>query len=83
MDPYFEQLIEYVLEMLPDDQRLRVKAHLDSGCKVCNDEVRTLQDSFHLLTDSLPVSNLSPTLKSRLNDLINHDTPPPKFRDSL
>lgn len=74
MDLYFEQLVEFVLDMLPEDQRLQVRAHLDSGCEDCNQEVRKLQDTFHLLPGALPASNLNPTLKSKLNDAINAET---------
>lgn len=70
MDLYFGQLIEYVLGALPEDQRFQVKAHLDSGCKDCNEEVRMLQETFHLLPGALPAAMLSPTLKSKLNDAI-------------
>jgi hypothetical protein len=71
MDLYFEQLIEYVLEILSEDQRLQVKAHLDSGCKDCNHEVRNLEDTFQLLPVSLPLSVLNPALKTKLNNEID------------
>jgi hypothetical protein len=72
MDSYFEQLIEYVLENLPAQLSAQIKAHLDSGCKECNDEVEKLQDTFLLLSGGwFPKCVLDPTLKIKLNHAID------------
>jgi serine/threonine protein kinase/Flp pilus assembly protein TadD len=74
MDAYFDELIEYVLEELPEDRRLIIRAHLDSGCVECNAELRQLQEAFHLLPAALPSYELNPTLKNNLQDSINAES---------
>ncbi len=70
-DPFFELLIGYVLDEYPDEQRLKIKAHLESGCHSCRTELRTLQETIHRLPMGLPGYPLSGSVKMRIDRLID------------
>jgi TolB-like protein/Flp pilus assembly protein TadD len=74
MDAYYDQLIEYVLEELPEERRLLIRAHLDSGCFECNAEVRQLQETFHMLPGALPAYPLNPELKTYVQNAIQAES---------
>ncbi len=74
MDAYYDDLIEYVLEELPEDRYLQLRTHLDSGCVECNKEVRQLQEAFHFLPGALPAYKMKAELKTKLLDAINSES---------
>ena len=74
MDAYYDDLIEYVLEELPEDRYLQLRTHLDSGCVECNKEVRQLLEAFHFLPGALPAYKMKAELKTKLLDAINSES---------
>lgn len=70
-DQYFEYLVDYVLGDQPEELRLATKAHLDSDCSECLDEVRRLQEALNFLPQSISNSVLSPLMKERVNRAID------------
>lgn len=73
-DPYLEYLVAYVLDQLAGETRIRVKAHLDSGCEECRSRVLSLQEAFHLLPLALPQATLSSSVKQRIDRLLDAET---------
>src|SRR5688572_21914031 len=72
-DPFFEQLIGYVLDEHPEDLRLKIKAHLESGCETCLPELKKLQETIHLLPLSLPAYHLTGSVKMRIDRMIDDE----------
>lgn len=73
-DPFSDQLLGYVLDEIPEDQRLRIRGHLESGCAGCLSELKTLQETIHLLPLSLPSHHrLAPEAKTRIDRFIDQE----------
>src|SRR5262245_3294284 len=72
-DEFQDQLLDYLLEELPDDQWLKVRIHLDTGCEPCVAEMRQLQDALHLSPLSVPQIPLAASLKGRLEARIERE----------
>ena len=72
-DPFFELLIGYVLDEYSEDLRLKIKAHLESGCNSCRAELENLQETIHRLPIGLPVYPLSGSVKMRIDRLIDEE----------
>jgi len=67
-DAFVDLLSEYILDQLSDDMRLKVKAHLDSGCVACATEYQILQETIHLLPLSLKGKPISARVKKRIDE---------------
>jgi serine/threonine protein kinase/Tfp pilus assembly protein PilF len=70
-DRFTDLLTEYILDQLTDEERLKVKAHLDSGCARCTTEYGMLQETIHLLPHALTGRKLRPEIKSRIDAVID------------
>lgn len=69
-DPFLESLTAYVLDQLPEESRIRTRAHLESGCQECAAELSALQEAFHLLPLALPQANLKSSVKQKIDTLL-------------
>lgn len=72
-DPFLDRLVEYVLDQLSQEERIGIKAHLDSGCADCRTEVQSLQETFHLLPLALPEGTLSASVKHKIDEKLDED----------
>lgn len=72
-DPFGERLVEYVLDQLSDEERIGIKAHLDSGCADCRSEVQALQEAIHLLPLALPEVKLGASVKQRIDSKLDEE----------
>src|SRR5436305_1196890 len=72
-DAFFDQLIEYVLDELPEEARLKVKAHLDSGCGECKTELQSLQETLHLIPVALSQQKLNNSVKAKIDAVLERD----------
>ncbi len=69
-DPFFDELVGYVLDEHPEDLRLRIRAHLDSGCDLCASELLKLQETIHFLPFTLSGPRLSPAVKMQIDRVL-------------
>jgi serine/threonine protein kinase/Flp pilus assembly protein TadD len=72
-DPFFDELFGYVLDEHGEDLRLKIKAHLESGCSRCLSELKKLQETIHLLPQGLPAHPVPASAKIRLNQIIDQE----------
>ena len=72
-DRFFDLLPDYVLDLHPEDLKARVQSHLDSGCSVCQAEVKSLEEAFHLLPFGLMQHSVSPEIKKRIDSVLESD----------
>jgi serine/threonine protein kinase/Flp pilus assembly protein TadD len=72
-DPFFDHLIGYVLDEYPEELRLKIKIHLESGCDACLSELKMIQETVHQLPFSLRAQPLPGSLKRKIDSLIEQE----------
>jgi len=72
-DPFFDLLTGYVLDEHPEDVRSDIEAHLNSGCKSCLAELRSLQEAIHSLPLVLPAYPLPAEAKMQIDREIDRE----------
>ncbi|MCI0411512.1 protein kinase [bacterium] len=72
-DQFSDLLIGYALDEQPEEVRLRVLAHLESGCDTCTTELKNIQETLHKLPLSLPVYSLPASVKMRIDQQIEDE----------
>jgi len=73
MDPFFNLLTGFVLDEHPENVRQDIRSHLDSGCESCLAELRSLQETIHLLPLCLPARFLPLSVKMRIDETIERE----------
>ena len=72
-DSFFELLTGYALDEQPEDVRLRIRAHLDSGCETCVTELKNIQETLHFLPLGLQEYPLPASVKMRIDERIEEE----------
>lgn len=65
-DALREELSQYALGLLEDDESARVSRHLEDGCGVCNQEFAAYAEAVGVWSSALELETPSPKLKERL-----------------
>jgi serine/threonine protein kinase/Flp pilus assembly protein TadD len=69
-DRFFDLLPDYVLDLHPEDLKVSVETHLESGCADCRAELKSLQETFHLLPYGLAQHPVSAEVKKRIDNAL-------------
>ncbi len=75
-DRFADLLPEYVLDQHSQDLRLKIRAHLDSGCESCIAELHSLEEAIHMLPVALaaPTRQIPASVKGRIDAALNAET---------
>ena len=73
-DPFSELLVGYVLDEHPEEVRLRIRTHLESGCSACASELKELQETLHSLPLALPSYHLATSVKLKIDHAIDQES---------
>ncbi len=68
-----DSLVQFLLEELPHSEFTAVKEHLETGCCVCNEQVRELREGMGMLFEAAPKEDLSPEFVHRVMKLASGD----------
>jgi hypothetical protein len=65
-DTLSEELALFAFGLLESEQAMHIARHLETGCAVCNNELRSLTSVMAGLASSIPPIDPAPDLKKRL-----------------
>lgn len=77
------RLGDYALGLLPPDEALRVKEHLDSGCFACRREIAELHEALFALVEDEPLVEPPARIKDSLLDRLEDAPTLPRPTDVL